>query len=710
MSIIQSIRDRAAVLVFAIIAISLIGFLVQDAFIGRSKGIFSGNKTEAGSVNGKAIDINEYSQRLKSIEDNYQQRGMAITDDMRQRLGEQIWSGYVEQTLVEEECEKLGLRFTPKELGTLLFSDDAPQEFKQQFTDPKTGIYNVDAAREAFRNLQKSKNADQLKAVNDQLLEPIAINELRAKYISLFSGGAYVPKWMAEKMNADNTSLASVNYVATSYSTISDSLASVKVSDAEINDYIQAHKDEFKQERARNISYVVFDAAPSGTDSARLYQQVANMRSEFAQATDNKAFLSRNGSTIEFLDGFVLKSKMQMSSKDSIIALPVGSIFGPYLDGSNYVLAKKIEIRQMPDSVKCRHILIATVDPNSGQPVRPDSIALKKADSIATAVQGGADFKALAASFSDDEGSKERGGEYDFASTQTNLAHNFSEFVFFGKPGDKKVVKTEFGYHYIEIISQKNFDQGMKVAYLAKPLTTSKETDDSVSAAATQFAAKSRDLKSFDANTLQNRTYVKRLGDDIKSSDYTIGSLGGSRSLVRWIFDNKVGTVSEPFNVGDKYVVVAITRAKEEGTQAASDARNLVEPILRNRKKAAEIIKKMGTPTSLDALAAANQNRVLTADSISFGNPFVPQLGNEPRVVGAAFDKNFAGKIATPIAGNSGVFYIQPQEIGSRAGGSSADVMRRNMEMQLKQTASYSATQALHLAAKIEDKRLEAGF
>jgi len=56
------------------------------------------------------------------------------------------------------------------------------------------------------------------------------------------------------------------------------------------------------------------------------------------------------------------------------------------------------------------------------------------------------------------------------------------------------------------------------------------------------------------------------------------------------------------------------------------------------------------------------------------------------------------------------VFYIQPQEIGSRAGGSSADVMRRNMEMQLKQTASYSATQALHLAAKIEDKRLEAGF
>ena len=189
MSIIQSIRDRAAVFVFAIIAISLIGFLVQDAFIGRSKGIFSGHTTSVGSVNGKEIDINDFAQRLKASEEGYQQRGLSLTDDMRQRIQEQIWSSYVEQELVQSECEKLGIAFSPKELGSLLFSDDAPQEFKQQFTDPKTGYYNIDAAREAFRNLQRSKNTDQLKAVNEQLLQPITINELRTKYVSLFKGG-----------------------------------------------------------------------------------------------------------------------------------------------------------------------------------------------------------------------------------------------------------------------------------------------------------------------------------------------------------------------------------------------------------------------------------------------------------------------------------------------------------------------------------------
>ena len=711
MSIIQSIRDRAAVLVFAIIAISLIGFLVQDAFIGRSRGLFSSHGSSVGSVNGKDIDINDFSQRLKLAEDGYQQRGLNMNDDMRQRLQEQIWSGYVEQELIQSEVEKLGLAFTPKELGTLLFSEDAPQEFKQQFTDPKTGIYNIDAARDAFRSLQRSKNSDQLKAVNDQLLQPIVLNELRAKYISLFTGGAYVPKWVAERITEDNSAIASINYVATSYSTISDSVAAVKVTDADINAYVQKHKDEFKQDKARNVSYVVFDAAPSALDSGKVYQQLANLKPEFAEAIDAKAFLAKNGSTLEFLDAYMQKGKLQMAAKDSIISLPVGKVYGPYLDGGSYVLARKIDVKQIPDSVHCRHILIGTVDPNTGQATHDDSTAQRRADSIARAVQSGADFKVLAARFSDDEGSKLKGGEYDFASTQTNLAREFADFIFNNKTGDKKVVKTQFGYHYIEILGQKNFDEGVKVAYMAKQITTSKETDDSVSAAATAFAASSRDLKSFDDNIVKNRTYNKRLADDVHENDFSISSLGSSRSLVRWIFENKVGTVSEPFNVADKYVVVAITRAKEEGTQSAADARNIVEPILRNQKKAAEIIKKMGTPTSLDALASANQNHVLTADSLNFATPFIPQLGNEPKVIGAAFDKNYEGKIAPPIAGNAGVFYIQSKLTGTRpVADGGADVQRRNLQMQMKQMANYSATQALHLAAKIEDNRREAGY
>ena len=66
---------------------------------------------------------------------------------------------------------------------------------------------------------------------------------------------------MAEKINADNSQIASISYVNTPYFTIPDSAA--KITDAEITDYINQHKDEFQQDESRSIAYVTFDAGPS---------------------------------------------------------------------------------------------------------------------------------------------------------------------------------------------------------------------------------------------------------------------------------------------------------------------------------------------------------------------------------------------------------------------------------------------------------------
>ena len=54
------------------------------------------------------------------------------------------------------------------------------------------------------------------------------------------------------------------------------------------------------------------------------------------------------------------KSIMQIAVKDSIFKLALDSVYGPYLDGKLYTLAKLLDRRQQPDTVKCRHILIST--------------------------------------------------------------------------------------------------------------------------------------------------------------------------------------------------------------------------------------------------------------------------------------------------------------------------------------------------------------
>ena len=710
MSIIQSLRDRAAVLLTALIAISLIGFLVQDAFVGRSKGMFTGRSSTVGTINGTKIDLLEFNDKVNLMEQNYRSRGMQTSELMTQNIVDGVWNSYVQEELIRGVADQTGIALTGKELGDLLLSDNAPAEFKQLFTDQKTGQYDITAARNWLNNLKKSKKDEDLKSVREQLVEPLTDRLLMDKYNSLFVQGSYVPKWMAEKIGADNDGLSSIGFVAVPYATVSDSLASVKVTDTEINAYVAKHKDDFQQEKARAISYVVFDANPSGADTAKVLSDLNGLKESFRTSTDAKGMVVRNNSKIPFLDRYILKSRLQMSAKDSIAAMATGSVFGPYLDGGNFVIARKLETRSLPDSVKVRHILIGTIDPQTGAMIHPDSVAKKLADSVFAVIKAGGDWKTLAASFSDDQGSKANAGEYNFSSVDmTTLAPEFADFAWYKKVGDKDVVKSSFGYHVMEVMTQKNFEEGYKVAYISKPIVTSDATDNAASAAATKFSGNSRTLKAFEENVVKDKL-SKRTAENVREMDYSVAGMP-SRQVVKWIYENEVGTVSEPFDLKDKYVVFAITDKFDEGVQPASIARTMVEPILRNQKKAAEIVKKTGSAATLEAIGAANGQPVGMADSVKFSDPFIKNVGSEPRVIGASFDKNNQAKISGPIEGTNGVYWVKVNSIGALPNPmANTDQQRKALEAQLRQYAGFSTTDALKKAAVIKDTRHEAGY
>jgi peptidyl-prolyl cis-trans isomerase D len=368
-------------------------------------------------------------------------------------------------------------------------------------------------------------------------------------------------------------------------------------------------------------------------------------------------------------------------------------------------MAKKLDVRSLPDTVKCRHILIGIADPRTGQLRRDDSTARRKADSIFSAIKAGADFGMMATQFSEDEGSKMNKGEYTFSSVDiTNLAKEFGDFIFYKPTGAREIVKTAFGYHIIEVMSQKNFQESFKMAYLAKKILASPETDNAASSAATQFAGTSRDVKAFDENVTKMK--LTKLGaDNLKEMDYAIAGMP-SRQMVKWVFENKVGSVSEPFDLRDRYVVLAVTGSLSEGVQPASVARVMVEPILRNRKKAAEIKKKIGNANSLDNIASTFGTQVMTADSIQFATPYVPEIGNEPKVIGAAFSKSLVNKVSAPIEGSNALFVLQVRQIGATSS-MNADInaQKKAVEAQLRQYANFSTMEALRKSAKIEDNR-----
>lgn len=669
MQIIQSIRDKGAALIIVVIALSLIGFILMDAKSGSNSSMFGGgNSGTIGKVNGEDIDRAEFGKRVEQEESKKaQQTGKQPTGSEVLAIREQLWNQIVAEKVFYREAEKLGINLSSKELSALLMSNDQTNPFMQEkgLLDPATGKLDIGKAQEALANIKKFKG-DKRDLIDAQIIEPLKLSTAVSKYGGLLSAAVYYPTWMQQKDNTESKSFAAISYVAIPYNEISDSI--VKVTDSDINNYVAKRKDLFKQEAGRTISYLTFSQLPSAADSMKARQMTEELKNSFAADTNSKAFVARNTSAVDFTDEFLPLSKIRSSAKDTIVKQGVGSVYGPFADGPNYALAKVLGTKTLPDSVKARHILIAVNDPQTGKAIMADSSAKKLADSILTAVKGGADFAALAIKYSADAGSGAKGGDLGTFGYGT-MVPEFNTFTFSKSAGDKEVVKTQFGYHVIDIVSQKDFKPAYKIAFVAKPIVPSDETINAASMAATKASA-NKNAKELSDYAAKNGLKMVELPVTIKENDYAAGNMQDARSLVQWSFKAKKGDVSDPIIIGNDFVIATVNKIYKEGTQDAATARPGAEAAVRNIKKADIIMAKLGGGPSLETAAAAYNKTVTMAgldSSITMAAGIINGIGAEPKLIGASFNPANQTKASGPIAGATGVYVIKVNSIQQKA-------------------------------------------
>ena len=706
MQIIQGIRDKGAAIVIAVIALSLIGFILMDAKQGSNK-MFGSSSSNIGKVDGSSIELAEFNKRVNQLEAQEEQRSGAKTSASRSaEIREQIWNQVVAEKVFYAEAAKLGINFTAKELSSILSSNDKDNPLMQdpQMIDSSTGKLDQGKLKEALNNIRKAKG-EQRDMIDAQMIEPQKLTSISTKYFALLSASAYYPSWMEESDKKDKISFANISYTGVAYTEIIDS--TIKVSDAEIEKYVKNHKGLFKQEEGRKISYIVFSQLPNAEDSSRTKNIVAALKNDFTTETNIKSFIARNTSVIEFDSNYLPKSKIKSIAIDSISKLPVGSVFGPYVDKGNYVLAKILGTKTIADSVKARHILIGTVNPQTGQPILEDSIAKKRADSIFAVIKAGGDFGALAKRFSSD-GSKDKGGDLGTFGYGI-MVPEFNDFCFNKPVGSRDVVKTQFGYHIIEVMSQKGTSNAYKIAFMAKEILASETTINNASLEATKISAE-KDAKKLEA-LLQKKGIKKTTPNElIKENDTKIGQLLEARQLVRWAFEAKTGDVSETFSIGDQFVVAILDKIEKEGEQDAQTARPMAEGAVRNEKKTAEILKKIGTAPTLESAAAAYNKQVLTAgadSSITFNSVLINNIGQESKIIGASFNKEYQTRVSSPIIGKTGVYLIKVNSIGTKT----PDIPEVTVQMrtehltQLRNSATANWFDGLKKKASVTDNR-----
>ena len=107
-------------------------------------------------VNGKKIDALSFEKAIEQSEARLQQQGYPASM-ARQQAIETAWGQEKDRIVMSSEFDKLGMRIEKKEVGDILYGPNAPQDLKQQFTDPQTGVYNAQLAKQQIDQMMKSK-------------------------------------------------------------------------------------------------------------------------------------------------------------------------------------------------------------------------------------------------------------------------------------------------------------------------------------------------------------------------------------------------------------------------------------------------------------------------------------------------------------------------------------------------------------------------
>ncbi len=712
MSVIQTIRNKYGKIAGAVIAVALVGFIISDARNGSFGSFFGGKDSNVMKVNGVKIEPKEYQMRIKEFEtlSMIYNKQRSLDDVQRAQMDEQAVRTIIEEVVVGEQCDKLGIQTSEDEKKELIYGpnvDPMVANFQLNgqaiFMNPETRQFDASRIKGFEKEMQDKgdkedpdgKFREQWQTVKNYVLRRNRIN----KFNMMFTNSVYAPMFVSKHTAADQGAMAAIKYVKVPFTAVAD--ADVKVSDEDIKNYMAAHPGMFEtDEPSRTMEYVSFDINPSSADTARALGALTDIKSEFGttKEKDNKNFVNTKTDDINaYTDAYLNKKTYTSRFADSIMEAPVESVYGPYFENGAYKLTKIVDRKTLPDSVKSKHILVITKA--QGNEVATDTAAKMKLDSAIAEIKAGVKFDSVVMKYGVDDGSKAKGGEMTVSllqrpSLDKEVGKDLGDFMFEGKTGDTKRIKVSndnfSGYYYVLITEQSGVASAVKTATIVKNLAPSDSTVNAIYGKANEFAGRNTSAELFDA-AVKKQNYDKRIADNVRVTSFQITGLGPAREAIRWMFEHKVGDISPVFQLGQqRYVVGKLSSTAEKGMVPVTAAnRPMIEQKIREQKKAEIIAKKYSG--SLDAIAAAAGQQVQQADSVLAGGGFVANLGYEPKVIGYTFNPSFQPNTVSPgIKGTGGVYFISVLNRMSQQLPTDQNVLfqilgqqRRNQEMQL---------------------------
>jgi peptidyl-prolyl cis-trans isomerase D len=331
---------------------------------------------------------------------------------------------------------------------------------------------------------------------------------------------------------------------------------------------------------------------------------------------------------------------------------------------------------EVPEQSKARHILIKVAQ---GADAKTDAAAKAKAEGLLKQIQGGANFADLAKKNSDDPGSKDSGGELGFAQ-RGRMVPEFDKAIFTQKIGDSAIVKTQFGYHIVQVEER----QTAHAQQLNEVLPTIQATLIRQKAAQAQenfaHALTSEAIK----NGLQQTAaahHLQLVTTPFVGAQGMIATLPDGSGVISKAFQSKKGDPAQFAPTGEGYAIFQVVDIAAAHAPNFADWKSHVDDDYRTDKlpallnqKTQELADKAKQMNDLAKAAKEVGATVKTSDLVGESGQ-VPDFGQVGQVAPQLFDLA-NGSISGPInAGRTGVVakIVDKQE-------PSADEISKNLD------------------------------
>lgn len=690
MGMMARMRSLAPWFILGVGGLFILFMVLSDSSLQK---IMHSRDNNVGSIDGEEISYKDYSQMVEQYrKDQVKRTGKDIDESQMDQFRDQVWNILVTQKLVEEKIKEYGITVTPQEIINTIESPNPPQFLKRNFID-STGRFNKEAYDAAIHNPQNKQAMIQAEdAVRQQLLQ----NKLR-EYLF---GTIIINDGEVKRKFIDENTRMSAKWAFFAANIIPDS--TIPVSDTELQNYYEKHKEEFKLDGRRKLKYVLFLKVASHSDSVGIRKTLESVVKKLKSDTSSfKTYVQIYSDKPFELDTVTLNSVTRRAG-DLLYKAKIGDVLGPVLtiDGYEvYKLDKKLKGKVT--TIRASHILVK----GGGN----EEVAKKEAYEIYNQLKAGADFAKLAREKSEDASAKD-GGELGWF-TKGQMVPEFEKAAFRGKIGEVlKPVKTRYGYHIIMVTGRDNHRYVIEKIF--NKITPSPTTLDRMYNNANDFSylAKKNDFKS-EADLMKYRILETPAFTKTASA---IPGLGSNKAIVKFAFENNVGEVSDVFKLPIGYVVAMVSQALPAKYKPVKEVKGTLTRLVRNEKKLAktfeiakEIRNKLGDSNDLSKVTSLDPNAKIFNASKFTVDSNVPGVGKDYAFYNYTLTGPI-GKISNPIKGKRGSYLIKVTE---RVGFDSTmysiqkNTLRSNMLQQAKVKYFQDWAESLKDEAEIVDNR-----